>query len=937
MVDTPKVELNLGGTWTDVSSYVRYSSRISITRGQQNEGSSSLDNSTCSLTLSNSDGRFSPRNPTSPYYGLLGRNTPLRVSLPGDGLTSLRVWPDDNASQATAPDAAGLGITGDIDIRIEVDADHWYAGDLAGKYETTGSQRSWWFGLETGGRLRLAWSPDGTLASRLTATATIALPTGPAHRAVRVTLDVNNGSGGYTATFYTADTIAGPWTQLGDPTVTTGGTTSIFDSTAPVEVGGVPDLTVAGTLGGAIPGKYIAFELRDGIGGTVVASPDFSAQTAGTTSFDDAQGNTWTVGARAEIIDGRRYRFHGEVASWPPTRDISGKDATVSITAAGVSRRLKQGERTLRSPMFRDLASPERENVVAYWPLEDGEEATQIAGGVSGTPPARITGSLALADYDGWTASDPIPTMKTGAITGTVPAYPATGEATVRMFMYMPGGAVEAETSLLRVKTTGSAATWEIRLLANGNLRTSAWGSDGAAIDDGAGPLNTEVAFNMDARGFALAALELRQDGPDINWRTWVLDFDNRDTYTEPAIGLTWPGTLSGYTVGVVTSVTVGADRGLGEVKLGHLSVANAGYDVAYERTNGSVAAWNGETPIRRMARIGGEEGVRVVPITKGQADDAVTLGDQLNKSLIDLLQEAADTDGGILYEPRDFLGFAYRTRASMYNQSPVLTLSCADHELNEALQPVDDDQRTLNDVTVKRVAGSSVRVEQTTGPMSTQDPPEGVGRYNTSIDLSLEHDGQLIDQAGWRLHLGTVDEARYPKVKIHLAHPAFAADPSLTDAALAVDVGDRIVITDPSADLPPDDISLLVIGYSEVLDQFEHVITYVCQPESPWHVGQVETEGYDRVDTAGSELADGATSTATSLSVATTEGPVWTTDAGDLPFDIFVAGERMTVTDVSGTSSPQTFTVTRSVNGVVKAHTAGSAVTIAEPVYIAL
>src|SRR5690606_29543555 len=124
----------------------------------------------------------------------------------------------------------------------------------------------------------------------------------PAHRAVRVTLDVDNGAGGYTVTFYTADTIAGPWTQLGDPTVTTGGTTSVFDSTAPVEVGSVDDIA-----GDAIPGKYIAFELRDGIDGTLVASPDFSAQAPGTTSFDDAQGNTWTVGAGA-AIDDRRYR-----------------------------------------------------------------------------------------------------------------------------------------------------------------------------------------------------------------------------------------------------------------------------------------------------------------------------------------------------------------------------------------------------------------------------------------------------------------------------------------------------------------------------------------------------------------------------------------------------------------------------------------------------
>ena len=37
------------------------------------------------------------------------------------------------------------------------------------------------------------------------------------------------------------------------------------------------------------------------------------------------------------------------------------------------------------------------------------------------------------------------------------------------------------------------------------------------------------------------------------------------------------------------------------------------------------------------------------------------------------------------------------------------------------------------------------------------------------------------------------------------------------------------------------------------------------------------------------------------------------------------VGGERVTVTNITGASSPQTFTVTRSVNGVVKAHTSGT------------
>jgi hypothetical protein len=42
-------------------------------------------------------------------------------------------------------------------------------------------------------------------------------------------------------------------------------------------------------------------------------------------------------------------------------------------------------------------------------------------------------------------------------------------------------------------------------------------------------------------------------------------------------------------------------------------------------------------------------------------------------------------------------------------------------------------------------------------------------------------------------------------------------------------------------------------------------------------------------------------------------------------------------VTAVSGGSSPQSFTVTRSVNGVVKAHLTGAAVDLADPTYLGL
>lgn len=80
-----KVELQLGGAWTDVSRWVRYEQKIRVMRGRRNEQTSAVPQ-TCELTFNNNDGRFSPRNATGPYAGLLGKNTPIRIGLnPGSG------------------------------------------------------------------------------------------------------------------------------------------------------------------------------------------------------------------------------------------------------------------------------------------------------------------------------------------------------------------------------------------------------------------------------------------------------------------------------------------------------------------------------------------------------------------------------------------------------------------------------------------------------------------------------------------------------------------------------------------------------------------------------------------------------------------------------------------------------------------------------------
>lgn len=73
-----RVEIHLGALgWVDITADVRGS--VKITRGRTAEGRR-VDRGTASMRLDDTSGDYSPRRPTGAYYGLIGRNTPLRVS-----------------------------------------------------------------------------------------------------------------------------------------------------------------------------------------------------------------------------------------------------------------------------------------------------------------------------------------------------------------------------------------------------------------------------------------------------------------------------------------------------------------------------------------------------------------------------------------------------------------------------------------------------------------------------------------------------------------------------------------------------------------------------------------------------------------------------------------------------------------------------------------
>jgi hypothetical protein len=281
-----------------------------------------------------------------------------------------------------------------------------------------------------------------------------------------------------------------------------------------------------------------------------------------------------------------------------------------------------------------------------------------------------------------------------------------------------------------------------------------------------------------------------------------------------------------------------------------------------------------------------------------------------------------------------------YRTNASRYNQIPIQLDYGAGH-ISAPFDPEPDDRGIANDREVKRRNGSSARRELASGPLSVQDPPDGIGRYDDSITVDVYSDDQLDNIASWRLHVGTFDAERYPRVRVDLS-ANFGQNALLIPQIAAADSGTLITIDNLPAWLPPGPAALLVEGYREVIGFYDWDFIFNCSPAGPYN--QIGVYGPDavvsRYDSDASTLAAGYSSSATSFSVATAGGhALWVTgsSAPTFPFDIAVEGIRIRVTAISGASSPQTFTVQRSMDGYDKALSSGAQVRLWTPARYAL
>ena len=922
-------ELKIGSTdWANVSAKPQQRDNgFTIKRGRDDQASQAAPE-TCRFTLNNRDGTFSPRYPLSALYNKIGRNTPVRVSL-GQGAFGLVLVEGGNGAGWTS-DTVATSITGDTDIRVDMemlaDSVQSWTGvfDVASKWEDADTGRSWKFDVAAG-YPTFTWYSLGTVASMRLVTATAPIP-GPTtgRRALRVTIDVDNGAGGVDVRFYTAPNMAGTWTQLGS-TVTQATTSAIFNGNAGTRFGAAAFMNTATHV------TIYEGQLRNGIGGSLVANPKFYLQPLdpvpfSLSSFSDGLGNTWTMIGSADAAriwyGDVAIRFVGEMASFPSLADVSNTDRYVPVEAAGILRRLSQGtdpaSTGLRDFIMGGATEPEDlpEALTSYWPLSGGEgtKYSLNLGTVRNGSSRFYAEGAAVFTY----GIDMGPFIGSGMELSSTAGFAAD----------MRG---DIGTSL------GNAALDFVFQSSNlGRLTATIWDYSGQRWDC---ELNTpgdagtlQVAFtdedNITTFFAATGVIPAIQDTLPHHLRFQVINNGADTDYTVYVDGvLVDDGTMSGAQVDGTDKVkfyyTASSPQTV--MNLAHVTLwshAAPGTIPTAADIYDAMLGYVGETAAERMARVAAAGGFGLEVI--GDPVGTTTMGPQHSEGKLQQIRDAEDTDHGILAEARDDLILRYRTRASMYAQDPVLTLDYAGNEIADPFAPTEDDQFTRNIITAVNRDAGSFRLEKTTGPLSVQDPPLGVGPYHDEVTVNSENDAQLPMHAGWLLSLGTVDAFRFPTLTVDLANPNVVAA-GLEAAVLAVDIGDLIRVTNAENAFIYDDFDLLVLGYEENINTFAHTITFNCAPALPFAVAKYDEARYD---TSGSSLAGAENTTDITMSVVTAAGgAVWTQDAGAFPFDVYIGGERVRVTNITGASSPQSFTVTRSINGIVKSHDSGTAV----------
>jgi len=897
------VEIFVNSKWTNITKDVRLKDQVTVSGGYRSVTRLPTPTpSECEFTINNRSGNYSPKNPLGAYFGSIGQNTPLRVAS--------RVARD--AFARTTSNGWGTADMGGA----------WTTPGTASRYATTGSA--------------------GTLSFTAAGQNLLAYQAGQLFRDIDVAMsftfpfsDVTGGSvvcgvilNGISETDYFVAWLIITSTEamsIDVVHVTGAGATSVVGAaTVDSFVYSGQQLRIKAQLSGQTLRAKVWPAAGDEPFKWAVEGTYVSGATEGTPFADRGKGWIGAYGAtgsgntnvtfalQVDDVEVRINQFHGEAVSWPTEWDASGRDIFGRVEAAGIRRRLSQGQAILPSTYKRANANLTPASLL-YYPCEDGAESTSLASGFVDAAPMQIitdVGTPQLASNSDFApGSAPIGKPNKSRWISPRVTSAATGEIQFIFLLSIPDSGETDTAAFVQIQCSGTIGFvdcyYDAVIPSTGSLHLKFYDQQRSLVHTSGSlvPGGGEI-INGTARQ---VSIELTQNGANIDYAVAL---------TSPGKPIWVPsGTVTGYTIGAPTGFHVSPYAQVAASAIGHTMLRND--IVSLFTVYSALNAYNGEGLRARLTRLCAENDGVGIERTRSTIDDQVLLGKQKQNTFLGLLDEAMKSDMGFLLESRDTSGLVAVTMRSIYNREAFVTLDYAAGHVQPPFQVVPDDQLLINDFTASRTDGSSYRATQTTGTQALTSPTSGrgVGRYNDSEEYSLSSDSYLADMASWVVHVGTVDDARYPSINADLTVLARKSRQLYLDL-LGIWVGDRLDVLNAKPKIIHGTVSQVVYGYRRRFGGKHHTIEFTCASALPYAVAEAALDTGDtnpwigRYDTDGSTVASSASAGATSLSVATPSGPLWTTAADNFPMYLDVGGIQVRAAACAGAASPQTFTV---------------------------
>lgn len=602
-----------------------------------------------------------------------------------------------------------------------------------------------------------------------------------------------------------------------------------------------------------------------------------------------------------------------EAVKWAPDRTLGhtvtparGRSWT-DFSAEGVLRRLGKWEDPLHSAIYRQIISYDPTKLTGYWSGEG--PGTNLPNAISGGFTGKVVGTATWAGNAGAAGSDKtIQLGSDGALSASFIRSSASGWQIAVMAQIAAVPATVAYVTFFSWRAS-NGVTYDLQT-SNGGFQVVATRDDGTVL----GSVSSLWGTGVNPATWTRYRIRVTVSGSTVTVEMGWYAQDGLTVYGTS-------GTYAGTTTGTLANWYVNPASTTNGTAYGHiLGTTDTALDLLIGDPVKSLNGYRGELAATRYGRLCGEEGIAHALL--GTAAQTIAMGAQKPGLFLDLIEECLRTDRALVYDDPSTIGLIFRTRANRYGQTSKLDLTYGNGLHVQALKKIIDDVGVVNNVTVTNSTGASATRVLSAGPYSVQPPPAGVGRVKGTIAVNQADDGALDDRAAYELNLLSQGRPRYTAITVDLL-----ANPGLITACNTIRPGDLITLSG----VEPDPVPLHVISYVHKVEHTERKFVMECVPGELWKTAAYDTTSAGNVyGVASTTLNALATTTGTSL-VVNVPDPLETWSLTATGYSLVIEGERVTVTTAFGAVSggTQTAIVTRSVNGVVRTHTAGAAVLV--------